>query len=894
MFNLEQAISNWKRKLRSNPAFEDGDVAELESHLRDEVARLQAEGLSEEEAFERAAVEIGEPERLGEELYRSRASQAAGPRPPWKQSSWVPSLLPNYLKVALRNFSRNRSYALINVSGLTLAMLAFIVISVYLIGELSYDRFHENADRIYRITQEIRSEGKTEQYAVSVPGLAPALESDYRFVDKAVRISIPQEMTVIAEGEHFRIDCFGYADSSFFDLFGFKRIRQKSGKELVRPNTVVLAERTARRLFGEEDPVGRTITLLNDQENEIALEVTAVAGGYPGNSHLDFEMLASFETLKNLYGINDQNWWMRSVYTYVLLNKGAGADELAQALPGLVAENMAAMAERSGSEYAFHPQPLTAIHLHSDLLQEMGQNGSIQTVYLFAGIAVLILLVGCVNYFNLATARSSGRNTEVGIRKTLGASRGQLMKQFYLESVIISVASVALSWLLLYLSWPVVERLMGLSLQGRWLTEPYFLLGLMAVGLGVGILAGTYPALFMSHFRPSEIIRSGTPAGWSDGRIRKSLIVFQFGVSAALIAGMIVINQQITFIFEKDPGFQTEQLMVMPLPDSDGARPEPGLMRSELQRLPEIDEVAFASHIPTRILSNNTQIIPESGRGGGRPLSITVSRVDSRFRKTLGIEVSEGRDFDGSRAADSAAYIVNETAVEYFGWEEPLGKEIRSAQSGDPMGEVIGVYRNFHVKSLRQQIEPMMFRMGNPEEFNFALISFQEGNTRGLVEQVGNTWDEVSGGAPFEYYFLDDRYRAQYTSELLLSRVLGGFTILAIVIAGLGLFGLVSYSVERRRREIGIRKAMGARVEHIVGLLSRELLNLIFIGCFAALPLAYLLANQWLREYAYHIDLHWGYFALSGVIVVLIGFLPVGLKAFKAALANPAVSLRNE
>lgn len=894
MFNLENSIKSWKRKLRSSPAFEDGDIAELEVHLREEIERLKLNGISEKEAFHRAAENIGEPESIGDELYKSRATQKAGPVPPWKQSSWVNSLLPNYLKTAFRNISRNKGYTFINVSGLAIGLAAFLFIVLFIRNELSYDKFHSKADRIYRVTYKVESQDKDEHYAVAVPGLAPAMNDMFPEVRKTVRISLPQDLTITVEDQYFTEDHYFHTDSTFFEVFDFKLTKGNPTTALSGPNKVVLTGEMAQKLFGDREPTGKTVIAVYGEGYEEKLEVTGVVEDVPEASHFKFQMLVSFETLQDLYPVvNDQNWWMRTAYTYVVLPESHNAGQFEHKLSQIVQSYMQDMEERSGSSYSFELQPLTDIHLQSSLLQELESNGNLRLLYIFGSIAVLILLIACINFMNLATARAANRSKEVGVRKTLGTNRWQLVRQFYLESMVVTLLAGLLALLIMQISSPLYNQLAANEAGLEALFTPEMIL-IWAVIIGiVTIAAGSYPAMVLSSFESKEALTGIVKKGVADIIIRKGLVIFQFAVSAVLLIGLMVIQNQLDFVMTKDLGFEKEQILVIPVNNSVRDRYNSETVAQELSEHTGIRQVAHASHIPTRILSNNTMVIPE-GTSNNQAMSITSVIISPTLKETIDLELKAGRDFSFEVAGDSSAFIVNEAAVDYFGWEEPIGKSIISPDSGEEIGKVIGVFENFHIKSLYQNIEPVLFRTTPVNRYKYAVIRLESSSVSPAIEYSENVWEELLPGAPFEYFFLDEQYQKLYQKEKKAGKLIAVGSMLAIFIACLGLFGLAAHSAGQRTKEIGIRKVLGASVANLMILLSKDMIKLVAIGFAIAIPVAYIMMESWLRQFAYRTNISSIEFLFGGIILFAVAMIAVSSQSVRAALMNPVKSLRSE
>ena len=505
MFNLEESINKWRQKLEQHQGIEPGYIEELESHLRDKIETLVERGLTNKEAFHRAVQEFEDTEEIADEYHKARSRKTN--KPAWKSSGWIPTMLPSYVKMALRVIRKQKQFSVINTLGLSIGLACCLLIFLYIFHQLQFDQFHPQADNLFRITYEVSNKDSENHYAVSVPGLIPTLQETYPEIEQAVRVSAGEEKVVEIDSRLFNEQNYFHADSTFFDLFGFSLTQGNPQTALVGPGKVVLSQKTAEKYFGTSNPIGKTIAVTYGQES-VDLEVSGVAALQTEPSHFEFDLLASFETLQEYYPIvNDQNWWMRSVYSYVKLSDQQEASSFQNRLPDVVENNMTDMIERSGSSYAFHLQPVTDIHLYSHLQQEIRANGNILYVYLFGSIALLVLLIACFNYMNLATARYAQRATEVGVRKSLGASRWTLVKQFMGESLVFTLMAVLLSMLLAWIAHPILEQFTGQTIHLNNLSLTWITLGLPLVWLVTGVISGSYPALFLSGFESSQVLK---------------------------------------------------------------------------------------------------------------------------------------------------------------------------------------------------------------------------------------------------------------------------------------------------------------------------------------------------------------------------------------------------
>lgn len=792
-------------------------------------------------------------------------------------------MISNYLKIAFRNLVKHKAFSLINISGLAIGMACCLLIVIFVQDELSYDQFNEKADRIYRIASKENRRGVIANYPFVFSGIPPILQNDYSEVMDFVRFDPRENVLISSEDKEFYEERLFYTDASVFDVFTFPLVNGDPNTALKEPYALVLTQRMAEKYFSGEDPVGRTLTI----DNEHDYQITGVLKEIPRNSHIKFDFLASIATLEAQdprYG----KLWAWNCYTYLLLPKDYSYLDLERKFPDFIRRHRG---EKAVEAYTFYLQPLSRIHLHSHLGFEIEANSDIRYVYIFSAIAFLILLIACINFMNLSTARSANRAKEVGLRKVLGAERSRLIKQFLGESLALSLVALPAAVALIELFLPAFNALTGKDLRIDYFGNSVVFLGLVGILLFVGILSGTYPAFFLSAFRPAAALKGKLRAGAGSTLFRKVLVVVQFSVSIVLIAGTIIITNQLDFIRNKKLGFDKDHVVVMPVMRS-GIGQNFETFKGELLQNPNVQSVCGSTSAPSFIPTRSV-FIPEGAEEGER-LALRNVLLDYDFIKTFGMEIKEGRDFSRDFATDKKeAFIVNEAAVKEFGWESAVGKKLIDLEG--PRGYVIGVVKNFHFRSKHQKIEPLVFSLLPSSRYVYLIsVKISPSNIRDTLSFLKNKWKKFSPGWPFEYFFLDDNYDRLYKSEERLRHVFLTFTFLGIFIACLGLFGLAAFTAEQRTKEIGIRKVLGASVPGIVLLLSKEFIKWVLIANVIAWPVAYFAMGRWLENFAYRISIGWGVFIAAAALALGISLFTVGFQAAKAALANPAESLRYE
>jgi len=801
-------------------------------------------------------------------------------------------MIKNIIKVTFRNILRHKVYSFINIIGLAIGMACCFLILLWVTNELSYDRYHRNADNIYRLCSDLKVGGNQRKAPMTSPPMAPAIVNEYPEVLNAVRIS-PESRTLIQYKDRKGYeDLVRYADSSFFQIFTYRMIRGNPRTALSAPYTAVLTEDIAVKYFGDSDPLGLTIKM----DGNTDYMVTGVIENVPENSHFDFDILRSFQTLygENRPGMNI--WGYLGYYTYLLLDDNADYKQLQTKFAALVDKNYGERLRTVGASLDLFLQPLTQIYLHSNLLSEIAPLGNITNVYLFSGVAFFILIIACFNFINLSTARSAQRSKEVGIRKTFGATRARLIYQFMVESMIYSLISIALTLIILELAIPWFNNITGRHLDFNYLKLLWLVLGISATFIFVSIFAGFYPALFISSFRPITILQTGAGMSLSKSRLRSLLVVTQFAITVALIAGTIAIYRQIDYMKNKNLGFDKDHVLVLQNLQSS---PELSLttVKEQFLGISGVESVSLSSGVPGGS-GSVIGFLPE-GRNENETETMRVMDIDDSYIPTFGMELAAGRNFSSDFVSDETeAAIINETAARLFGWENPVGKTIRRrTQSPDGPGwqttTVIGVLKDFHLNSLHMEIEPLF--LGNTSaNMNTISIKLSPDNVSHTVALLEQKWNEMIGDRPFDYVFVNETFDLMYRPEERTANLTLGFSLLAIFIACMGLFGLSAFTSQQRIKEIGIRKVLGASMFSIVRLISKEYIYLTVLAGLIACPAAYYFLNKWLENFAYREPLSLYIFVFSGVLALLITFLTVSFQSIKAALTNAVDTLRHE
>lgn len=782
----------------------------------------------------------------------------------------------SYLKVGIRNLLNHKSYSIINITGLAAGISCCLFIVLYIYDELSYDRHHEKADRIYRMA--------TDDWAKLPPAVAPAMTASYpHLAEEVVRLWPLFAPAKLRHEDKVFVETGGvFADPGAFSVFTWPMVAGNPAKALTASNSIVLTESMARKYFGTNDPMGKAMEFWGND-----LTVTGIIRDVPLNTHLQFDFLISFPTLNTVMGGDlDQNWGLPAFYTYVLARQGVSSEDIARASQELMTTR------EVGGQVSPLIQPLARIHLHSHLEGEFRPGGNVAYLFTLGSAALIVLLLACINFTNLTTARAATRTKEVGMRKVMGAVRHQLIGQFFGEALLMTVAAFAIAMLSVNLFIPVFNQIAGKAVQVSDLTDPVLASGILALMLLIGLVAGGYPALYLSRFRPITVLKGTGNLRVSNLLVRKALIVFQFTVSTVFIIGMAVVLRQLDYLQNKDLGFDKEVVLVL---DGDNF-PK---VRDALRGVAGVEQVAG---IP-QLLGGHLPASPYKAPGA---FTDSLSQmfhlgVTEAFIETMGMHLIAGRSFaEGSASNQRDAFILNESAIGELGWrpEEAIGKSfsmfVPPLDGGAEQwreGEVVGVVKDFNYNALYDRIEPLALYPSY--DLNFTFVRVREVNST-VVSSIRKVWEEVNPDAPFNYYFLDDYLGQKYEAEQKLGSIMGAATALAILIAALGLFGLVAFTAGQRTKEIGIRKVFGASVGQIVKLLSADFLKLVFLAVLLSIPLAHMAMSWWLQNFAYHIELSWLIFAASGLFAVIIAIVTVSYQAISAATADPVESLRYE
>jgi putative ABC transport system permease protein len=786
------------------------------------------------------------------------------------------AMIKSYLKIALRNMWRYKGYTLINTLGLTIGIAVSLLILMWIKDELSYDRFHTKSNRIYRVLWEARFGDNEWKIPLGPVPVAETLEREFPEVAATTQLYLGG-LTLEKGAEYLREQKVLFTDDHFSDIFTVEFLSGDPQSALANPDALVLTASTAERYFGEEDPIGKTL----EQKEGKLWRVTGVVADFPRQSHLQFDFLAPLQALPHIEYRRNQ-WGAAAVYSYFLLNSESSITALDAKFRAYVDENVVDDDFRQGNNYTRFPfQALTDIHLHSNLEYELRANGNIQYVYIFGSVALMILLLACINFINLATARSITRAREVGVRKVLGSGRLQIRLQFFSETFFQVALSVVAAVLIVELTLPYFNDFAGKKLDISFPGAVSFWGLLAGLTLMTTLTAGSLPAFFLSGFRPVKVLKGEVFKFGKRHLLRESLVVFQFTLSVCLIVGTLVVKNQLHFLQEQRLGFDKERILTLNRAQALGDQYSSFL--ESLQSVPGVKKASATQALPGKEF-DSTVFLPEQP-ANYQQTSLSYSAVDPNFVEVLGLELSEGRNFSPDMTTDSVAYLINEAAVDKLGWAETIGKKL--SYGGSRTGPVIGVVKDFHFRSLHHEVEPVVLMLSS-WNLPYIAIKLQAGDLNKNINDIKAVWDRFSGNAPFEYFFLDEAFQQLYAGEQRMAGLFTVFSLLAMLIAGLGLFGLASFLTVQRRKEIGIRKVLGASVESVVGLLSRDFLRLVFLSIVIAVPLAWWLMDRWLLDFAYRIALQWQHFAVAAMIAVLVGFLSVSVQSIRAAAANPA------
>lgn len=801
------------------------------------------------------------------------------------------TMIRNYIKTAVRSLMKNKGFTILNVLGLSVGLATCLLIVFYVVDEFSYDRYNVNADRIYRITENARLNGNEASYAGSEKPLMDALKV-FPQVEKMARIFPKDDLFLTVPkfsmrkgNNNIQEKNVAFAESNLFDVFTLPMIDGTPSTSLSGPHSAVITETMAKKYFNKVNAVGETLTI-NDTS---FYKVTGVIKDIPAQSHFNYDFLLSYSSIPESHA---NGWGYGGVHNYLLLKPGTDVHKLEAQITAIEIKNsFSPKAWITGNNYLkIVLTPLLDIHLRSTSQYELSEGGNIQYIYIFSAIAIFILLIACVNFMNLSTARSANRAKEVGVRKVLGSARKYLIAQFLTESILVTLASTIIAVFLAYMALPLFNQMAAKQLSFNAQIFSLLLPLLVVIVLVIGFLAGSYPAFFLSAFQPIEVLKGKIAAGFKGGFLRSFLVVFQFSISIFLIIGTLVIYNQLKYIHTKSLGYNRSQMLVIKNVNVLGKQAK--ILKQEVKQMPGVINVTMSTYLPTGDERNTTGLFPELPIDIKHDILTEFWPVDENYLNTLGIKLAAGRNFSDQLASDSSAMIVNEAFVRKMGRKDPLNVTYYRDSYGIQPYHIIGVVKDFHYSSLRNEIKPLAFYYS--EDRGAITARVNTANLPALMSQLQDKWKELSPANAFTYSFMDQDFDAAYRSEQRVGTIFITFTALAIAIACLGLFGLAAYAAEQRNKEIGIRKVLGANISTIVSMLSMDFIKLVFIAILIASPIAWWAMNKWLQGFAYRESIQWWVIISAGTIAILIAFFTISFQSIRAAIANPVDSLRSE
>ncbi|SDF01616.1 putative ABC transport system permease protein [Dyadobacter soli] len=793
-------------------------------------------------------------------------------------------MLKNYFKIAFRNLWKHKVFSLINIMGLTVGMSACLLISLYVNFELTYDAFHAKSDRIYRVVTDVITPSETIHAGVTSWAYGPTIKQDFPEVEAYARIN--SGSFLVRKGDiKFQEQATVFADSSFFRVFDFKLIQGNPLTALKEPLSIVFTEKAAQKYFGDSDPVGQTVLLTGES---IPAKVTGIMQDIPENSQIKGDMFVSMTTMTTRFnrGIDDE-WGNFGATTYLLLKPGADRKALEKKFPAYLERRAGKLMREAKMSYKLFLEPLRDVHLHSE--RDVAEKGSMSNVYVFSVVAAFILLIACINFVNLTTARSAERAKEVGIRKVVGAAKGLLARQFVSESILLCLIAFVFSITLSAVLVPLFNNLAGKVIVSNIFADPSFLMYMLVAAIMIGILAGIYPALVLSSFEPVTVLKGRFTTSFKGILLRKGLVTVQFAISIALIIATMIVYIQMNYMRNRDLGFSKDQMLVVNT-EGDSSREA---FKESLRGLTGVKQTTLSSSVPGGPNRGAYSEI-ENKSGELQVANLDLYFVDFDYIPQFGLKMAAGRPFSREFGTDSTqAMVINEAAVKLFGYakaEDAIGRRFK--QWGRE-GKIVGVIKDFHFRSLQETIKPLTMRI-EPDGTELVSVKIEGNRLKETVAAVEGKWKEMVPGRPFSYYFMDEFFDRQYRAEERFEKLFFNFAILAIFISCLGLLGLASYSTMQRTKEIGVRKVMGASVASIVGLLSRDFLKLVLIAFVVAAPVAYFGMDRWLENFAYRTGIYWWVFVIAAVSSTVIAFATVSFQSIRAALMNPVKSLRSE
>jgi putative ABC transport system permease protein len=804
----------------------------------------------------------------------------------------------NYLTIALRNIRKHKGFSLINIAGLAIGIASCLLILIFVQSELSYDRFHEKAERVYRVGFTFHVGTNQFDAALGPCPLAAAMIDEFPEVEKAARIFARQSRggdVFVRYGEkRYKENKFLWADPELLDILTIPFIEGNPEKALSQPNSVVMTADTATKYFGQEDPIGKMLELGDGS----LYMINGVTESWPEHSHFQFDFLASFSSLPKS---KDLDFYDTAVFTYILLSENASIDELEAKLPEFSGKCMAPIIEKimavpyedfleSGNFIGFMTQPLRDIHLRSKWGNELEPQGSFNTVIIFSAIAALILIVACINFINLTTARSTQRANEVGVRKVVGSSRAQLIRQFLSESIFLSFLSFLLALIFVELALPVFNNLVGKEFSASHILDWPFLLVLFVGAVIIGVAAGSYPAFLMASFRPAAVLKGKIQSSMRGRRFRDALVIFQFCASVVLLVGTAVIYTQLHYIRNKELGFDKEHVVVIQRAEKLGSQQL--AFKNQLKQNSAVLSATFTDSLPQILLE--AKVFQKEGEGSQENNTLITITADYDLLKTYGLKMIAGRYFERERSTDATAVVLNETAIKALDIQNPLEERIVLVGLKRKPMDIIGIINDFHMESLHTKIGPTAVILIGARPSVLLSVRVRPGDLPKTLGFLEGRWREFTNSQPFEYIFFDDQFDMLYKAEVQAGKVITAFACLAVFIACLGLLGLASFTASQRTKEIGIRKVLGATTSGILVLLNKDFVKRVLVANLIAWPLAYYAMNKWLQNFAYRIRINIWMFLVSAVIALVIALLTVSYQSLRAARGNPVDSLRYE
>jgi putative ABC transport system permease protein len=796
-------------------------------------------------------------------------------------------MIRNLLQIAARNFKKDTWYSVLNILGLTIGITFSLFLIFYIRDELSFDRYNKKADRIFRIVSYIQERDKNTNWTITQAPLAATLKKDYPEVEESARF-LSKERTLFRNGDNnFYETGVYYADSSVFKIFTYPFVQGDPATALTEPNSIVISKSEADKYFGKDKPaIGKTLRSVYD-----VYKVTGVMKDVPKNSHLRFDMLISWVSLPKNYNGGNDNWGNFNNFTYVLLKPGTSAEAFNKKLVPMYEKYMAPLFAQFNVKMHYGVQPITEIHLHSKLENEPEEVGSMSYIWIFSAVAFFMLLIASINYMNLTTARSARRAREIGIRKVLGSNKKQLVFQFLSESVLTALAAVILSFLLVLLLLPAFNSISGKAFTWRTLFQPFNIFLLLGIGLLTGLVGGSYPAFYLSSFKPVSVLKGGLSKASGNINLRRTLVVLQFSTSMVMLICTWIVYAQLSYVRNKDVGFNKNQVMTITVNTGEDERGKINAMDNDFRSIAGVKNVGTGNSYPSAP-NLNLNLFRVQTDSGYVDKAVNCYSIDENFLPVLNIPIIKGRNFE-TLGDTLHSIVVNQAMVKHFGWKEPIGMRVKFP--GDTSGnylEVVGVVKDFNQKSLYNPIEPLLFFYG--PNGNMIQLKMNTSELKTAIAKVGNTWKKYFPNLPFEYKFLDEDFNSQYAADQKRGKIFAAFSILTIMITCLGLLGLTAFTTQQKQKEISIRRVMGASISQIVSLITVNYLWLALIASSIAFPIAYYFMSKWLKVFPYNDGISVVPFIVSALVIVLTSVLTVMFHSTKAALAKPANNLRTE